>query len=190
VMGSQCYRPPTLGCFVKKHTTRPKSPGEVALNDFEVLDVDAGRSLSKGSFGLVRRIRRKGTDDVYALKTMQKLEVIEGELIDQVEREIQWQGQLKHENVPRLYKHFEDADSVYLLLEYCANGELYQLLRTESSTWILQCLALTAMNLAARMFVASVAPRCQSNSHHFVLVQRYATVTAVAFLSAMLRSVG
>jgi len=130
VMGSRCYRPPTLGCFVKKHTTRPKSPGEVALNDFEVLDVDAGRSLSKGSFGLVRRIRRKGTDDVYALKTMQKLEVIEGELIDQVEREIQWQGQLKHENVLRLYTHFEDADSVYLLLEYCAKGELYQLLRT------------------------------------------------------------
>mmetsp|Transcript_100491 Transcript_100491/g.199573 ORF Transcript_100491/g.199573 Transcript_100491/m.199573 type:complete len:688 (-) Transcript_100491:346-2409(-) len=115
----------------KKHTARPKSPGPgVALNEFEVLDVDAGRSLGKGSFGVVRRIRRKGTQDVYALKTMQKIEVIEGDLIDQVEREIQVQRQLKHENVLRLYKHFEDADTVYLLLEYCAKGELYQLLRT------------------------------------------------------------
>mmetsp|Transcript_112914 Transcript_112914/g.200067 ORF Transcript_112914/g.200067 Transcript_112914/m.200067 type:complete len:669 (-) Transcript_112914:147-2153(-) len=61
---------------------------------------------------------------------MQKIEVIEGDLIDQVEREIQVQRTLKHENVLRLYKHFEDAESVYLLLEYCAKGELYQLLRT------------------------------------------------------------
>mmetsp|Transcript_46140 Transcript_46140/g.136350 ORF Transcript_46140/g.136350 Transcript_46140/m.136350 type:complete len:708 (-) Transcript_46140:14-2137(-) len=110
---------------------RSSSPGpEVTLDAFEVLDGDAGRSLGKGSFGVVRRIRQKGTDDVYALKTMQKIEVIDGDLIDQVEREIQVQRNLKHENVLRLHRHFEDAETVYLLLEYCAKGELYQLLRT------------------------------------------------------------
>lgn len=110
---------------------RPDSPGpDVRLDDFEVVDGDAGRSLGKGSFGVVRRIRRKGTCDVFALKTMQKIEVIEGELIDQVEREIQVQRNLKHDNVLRLYRHFEDAETVYLLLEYCAKGELYQLLRS------------------------------------------------------------
>lgn len=114
-----------------KNVNRPQSPGpQVTLDEFEVLDDDAGRSLGKGSFGVVRRIRRKGTGDIFALKTMQKIEVIEGDLIDQVEREIQVQRTLKHENVLRLYKHFEDAESVYLLLEYCAKGELYQLLRT------------------------------------------------------------
>lgn len=114
-----------------KNLNRPQSPGpQVTLDEFEVLDDDAGRSLGKGSFGVVRRIRRKGTGDIFALKTMQKIEVIEGDLIDQVEREIQVQRTLKHENVLRLYKHFEDAESVYLLLEYCAKGELYQLLRT------------------------------------------------------------
>jgi len=109
------------------------SPGDdVKLADFEILDsASGGRSLGKGSFGIVRRIRRKGTEDVYALKTMQKIEVINGQLIDQVEREIQVQKGLKHENVLRLYKHFEDDDTVYLLLEYCAKGELYQLLRTQ-----------------------------------------------------------
>ncbi|CAK0795988.1 unnamed protein product [Prorocentrum cordatum] len=116
---------------------RAPSPGlEVTLDEFEVLDAEGGRQLGKGSFGVVRRIRRKGTDDVYALKirracrTMQKVEVIESDLIDQVEREIQVQRNLKHENILRLYKHFEDDDTVYLLLEYCAKGELYQLLRT------------------------------------------------------------
>mmetsp|Transcript_49103 Transcript_49103/g.153734 ORF Transcript_49103/g.153734 Transcript_49103/m.153734 type:complete len:692 (+) Transcript_49103:143-2218(+) len=110
---------------------RPASPGpQVTLDEFEVLDSDAGRSLGKGSFGVVRGVRRKATGDIYALKTMRKIEVIEGDLIDQVEREVQVQRNLKHENVLRLYKHFEDADTVYLLLEYCAKGELYQLLRT------------------------------------------------------------
>jgi len=122
---------PSLGSSAKQVPPRPASPGQqVTLDEFEVLDGDAGRSLGKGSFGVVRRIRRKGTGDEYALKTMQKIEVIEGDLIDQVEREIQVQRNLKHENVLRLYKHFEDADTVYLLLEYCAKGELYQLLRT------------------------------------------------------------
>eukprot|EP00425_Heterocapsa_triquetra_P044595 CAMPEP_0195086284 /NCGR_PEP_ID=MMETSP0448-20130528/26463_1 /TAXON_ID=66468 /ORGANISM="Heterocapsa triquestra, Strain CCMP 448" /LENGTH=424 /DNA_ID=CAMNT_0040119743 /DNA_START=21 /DNA_END=1291 /DNA_ORIENTATION=- len=114
-----------------KQTPRVASPGpNVTLDEFEVLDGDAGRSLGKGSFGVVRRIRLKGTGDVFALKTMQKIEVIDGDLIDQVEREIQVQRNLKHENVLRLYRHFEDAETVYLLLEYCAKGELYQLLRT------------------------------------------------------------
>lgn len=111
-------------------TSTDLGEAEVPLDEFEVLDGDAGRSLGKGSFGVVRRIRRKGSGEVYALKTMQKIEVIEGDLIEQVEREIQVQRTLKHENVLRLYKHFEDAETVYLLLEYCAKGELYQLLRT------------------------------------------------------------
>mmetsp|Transcript_37716 Transcript_37716/g.87233 ORF Transcript_37716/g.87233 Transcript_37716/m.87233 type:complete len:629 (-) Transcript_37716:15-1901(-) len=125
------YWPPVQTVGAKK-TPRSRSPPEdVKLSDFEMMDGQGGRSLGKGSFGVVRRIRRKGTDDVYALKTMQKAEVVNGQLVEQVEREIQVQRTLKHENVLRLYKHFEDEDTVYLLLEYCAKGELYQLLRTQ-----------------------------------------------------------
>lgn len=128
---SAAKRPLVVAAAGAPAVARGASPGaQVTLDEFEVLDGDGGRSLGKGSFGVVRRIRKKGTSDVYALKTMQKLEVIEGDLIDQVEREIQVQRTLKHENVLRLYKHFEDAETVYLLLEYCAKGELYQLLRT------------------------------------------------------------
>ncbi|CAE7911109.1 ark1 [Symbiodinium sp. KB8] len=130
-INNAAYWPPVQTIGAKK-TPRSRSPPEdVKLSDFEMLDGQGGRSLGKGSFGVVRRIRRKGTDDVYALKTMQKAEVVNGQLVEQVEREIQVQRTLKHENVLRLYKHFEDEDTVYLLLEYCAKGELYQLLRTQ-----------------------------------------------------------
>eukprot|EP00913_Durusdinium_trenchii_P007802 g7323.t1 len=123
---------PLVHAVGAKQSPRPYSPtDEVRMSDFEILDGVGGRSLGKGSFGVVRRVRRKGTDDVYALKTMQKMEVMSGQLIEQVEREIMVQQNLKHENVLRLFKHFEDEDNVYLLLEYCAKGELYQLLRTQ-----------------------------------------------------------
>lgn len=104
------------------------------LDDFELLDVQ--ESLGKGSFGVVQKIRRKkhgGGGKIYALKSMRKAEVIDGNLVDQVELEIQVQRGLKHRNVLRLYRHFEDAETVYLLLEFCARGELYQILRTQRS---------------------------------------------------------
>lgn len=123
---------PTMPTVGAKQTPRLCSTlDEVRMSDFEILDGVGGRSLGKGSFGVVRRVRRKGTDDVYALKTMQKVEVMTGQLIEQVEREIMVQHNLKHENVLRLFKHFEDEENVFLLLEYCAKGELYQLLRTQ-----------------------------------------------------------
>jgi len=101
----------------------------LTLEGFELLDVQ--ESLGKGSFGVVQKIRRKGTDQTYALKSMKKHEVVDGNLIDQVELEIQVQRKLKHRNVLRLYRHFEDAETVFLLLEFCARGELYQILRTQ-----------------------------------------------------------
>jgi len=111
----------------------PPGPWQhLTLEELEPVGEEGGRSLGKGSFGVVRRVRfRLGhPHELFALKSMQKKEVMESELVDQVEREIKVQSRLQHENVCRLYKHFEDAEAVYLLLEYCGKGELYQLLRT------------------------------------------------------------
>lgn len=99
-----------------------------SLDMLEPLEGNA--RLGRGSFGEVQKVRRKGTSKIYALKTIKKSDVLEGNLIDQVEREIEVQKSLKHRNVLRLYQHFEDQDSVFLLLEYCAKGELYQIMRT------------------------------------------------------------
>jgi serine/threonine protein kinase len=97
--------------------------------------------LGRGSFGEVQKVRRKGTNKIYALKTIKKSDVIEGNLTDQVEREIEVQKKLKHKNVLRLYQHFEDADCVYLLLEFCAQGELYQIMRTRKGRRFPEALA-------------------------------------------------
>lgn len=118
------------GLRTKEEATRTEINWDaLTLDCFELLD--SQESLGKGSFGVVQKVRRKGTNEVYALKSMRKHEVIDGNLIEQVEMEIQVQKELKHPNVLRLYRHFEDSDTVYLLLELCGKGELYQILRTQ-----------------------------------------------------------
>mmetsp|Transcript_21361 Transcript_21361/g.46375 ORF Transcript_21361/g.46375 Transcript_21361/m.46375 type:complete len:586 (+) Transcript_21361:347-2104(+) len=130
-----CVAPPTTLADHAEKSLPERTPEEVelTLSEFDVIDSDTGRSLGKGSFGVVRRVQKRSSGEVFALKTMQKAVVIESELVDQVEREIQVQRALKHENILKLYKHFQDPETVYLLLEYCAKGELYQLLRTHKN---------------------------------------------------------
>lgn len=116
-----------------RHARSSSPPPNVTLNDFELLDRFSGRSLGKGSFGLVRMVRLKGTDNVFALKESAKTEAMNGNLQAQVERELYNHHSLKHRNIVRLYNYMQDEKFVYMLLEFCAKGELYQLLRTQKN---------------------------------------------------------
>ena len=43
--------------------------------------------------------------------------------------EIKLQSYLKHENIVQLYGYFDDEEKFYLLLEFCEEGELADLLK-------------------------------------------------------------
>jgi serine/threonine protein kinase len=53
----------------------------------------------------------------------------EGE--ENVKQEILIQMSLSHPNVVKLVELFEDAVNIYMVLEYCSGGNLYQLMRRE-----------------------------------------------------------
>lgn len=38
---------------------------------------------------------------------------------------------LNHENIVKLHNHYEDDDNFYLILQYCARGQLYSILKKE-----------------------------------------------------------
>jgi polo-like kinase 4 len=46
-----------------------------------------------------------------------------------VKNEVAIHVQLHHPNILELYHFFEDQDRVYLVMELCSNGELYQYLK-------------------------------------------------------------
>ena len=45
--------------------------------------------------------------------------------------EVEIQYKLDHEHIMKLYDHFEDNTNIYLVLEYCANGNLFQKINRE-----------------------------------------------------------
>ncbi len=50
-------------------------------------------------------------------------------MVQRVKNEVTIHHQLRHPNILELYHFFEDDSKVYLLMELCSNGELYQFLR-------------------------------------------------------------
>lgn len=48
-------------------------------------------------------------------------------------REVDIHKRIKHENIVRLYAAIEDASFLYLVLEICAKGNLFYLIRNKKN---------------------------------------------------------
>eukprot|EP00914_Ancora_sagittata_P000172 GHVO01000614.1.p1 GENE.GHVO01000614.1~~GHVO01000614.1.p1 ORF type:complete len:372 (-),score=57.40 GHVO01000614.1:174-1250(-) len=87
-------------------------------------------SVGSGTYGRVSKIRHRRTGCVFALKTMRKSTVNDSDMSDHVKMEINVQKQLKHPNIVRCYALLQDSENLYMVLEYCEQGELYRVLRS------------------------------------------------------------
>jgi serine/threonine protein kinase len=99
--------------------------------NFSLDDFDLGKKLGRGKFGCVYLARYKRTPQPFicALKVLYKQQLSKGNVEHQLRREIEIQGNLRHNNVLRLYGYFWDANRIYLILEFCQKGEMYKLLQ-------------------------------------------------------------
>jgi len=98
---------------------------------WKLSDFDLGKPLGKGKFGVVYLAREKTTHYICALKVLFKSQLSKAGVEYQLRREIEIQSHLRHPNILRLYGYFYDENRVYLILEYCKNGELYKVLKKE-----------------------------------------------------------
>lgn len=94
--------------------------------DFESLNFS---KIGKGAFGSVYKVRRHDDKNVYASKVISKSMIIKKNLVDQIRLETEIQYKLNHPNILKLYDHYEDDKNIYLVLEYCPKGQLYELLQ-------------------------------------------------------------
>lgn len=78
--------------------------------------------LGAGTFGVTRIGRHKETGAERAIKAVPK-----AMLTEQMDiwREIRIQGSLDHPNIARLFATYEDNKSMYLVMELCSGGELF-----------------------------------------------------------------
>jgi len=97
---------------------------EACIEDFEKL-----ADLGQGAFGLVWKMVHKKSGAIYAIKQMDKKRLKLSGMIEQVKTEIKIMYSLYHDNIIKLFNHFEDDNKVYLVIEFAKGGQLYDKLR-------------------------------------------------------------
>ncbi len=89
------------------------------------------KALGKGGFGEVWKVIHKKTHNVYVIKVIDKKNIIEQKLVEQMNREIEIMYKIDHPHIVKLVNHFEDDSKFYLILHYASKGQLYSLLKKQ-----------------------------------------------------------
>jgi len=85
---------------------------------------EVGDMLGSGMSGAVHVVRRKETGDTFAMKTVNMNRILP-EALEDLRSEIQLLKEIDHPNVIKLYETYEDKRHMYLIMELCTGGELY-----------------------------------------------------------------
>lgn len=98
--------------------------GPIFLTDFDQLG-----TLGTGTFGKVKLCVHRVTRQYFCLKILKKQIIFRYHQLNHVQNEKFVLQQIMHPGVVRLFRTFNDAENVYLLIEYAPGGELFTLIR-------------------------------------------------------------
>ena len=79
------------------------------------------KKIGEGSFAKVYKVKEKETDEIRAMKQVDKSKIID---IKNFKTEIKILAMLDHPNILRLFDVIEDSKYFYLIMELCTGGEL------------------------------------------------------------------
>ena len=105
---------------------------KVATGYTNLLDIyEVKNKLGSGKFGLVKLGIDKKTGQKVAIKIMKKSSMDSSDL-ELVRTEIEILKICQHPNIIRLYNVFENADYMYIIMEYCSGGALFSYLENRN----------------------------------------------------------
>ena len=97
---------------------------QINYNSFEILEL-----IGEGSFGKVYKVKQKNTNNIYAMKVLNKSYLIKKKLLRYAITEC---NVLKQSDCPfiiKLHYSFQTPENLYMILDYCPIGDLsYQIL--------------------------------------------------------------
>lgn len=100
---------------------------EDALNKYEMKE-----TLGTGGFAVVKKVSKKGTGELFALKIVDKTK-LKPKQLNTLTREINIMHKLSHPNIVHLYEVIETEETLYLVLELVEGGELFDAICSKGS---------------------------------------------------------
>jgi len=88
----------------------------------DVYDMGDNASIGEGSYGSVYRGTHRISRAIRAIKKISKSRLV---FLPRFRQEIKIMKELEHPNIIRLYETYEDDENIYLVLEMCTGGELF-----------------------------------------------------------------
>jgi len=101
------------------------------LNKKRLKDFEKIKLLGRGSVGHVYLVRLKGTDQLYAMKVLEKEEMIKKNKVKRVLTEREVLATADHPFIVTLYYSFQSKDKLVFIMQYCAGGEFYRLIQRQ-----------------------------------------------------------
>jgi serine/threonine protein kinase len=100
------------------------------MEDFIPVLVDnKPKMIGEGRFSEVYLYKNKNNDCLFALKKILVNKILEsGNDISIIQREINIHSRIQHENIVQFYGVTQGFNEVNILLEYCKNGSIYELI--------------------------------------------------------------
>ncbi|TIB86889.1 kinase-like protein [Wallemia mellicola] len=105
-----------------------KSPNDNFLNDYESIEV-----IGQGSFGKIRKVRRKRDGMVFARKELDFDKMSDRDR-KQIVAEVNILRELDHTNIVAYHERFKYVDReggmLYILMEFCGGGDLQTIIKS------------------------------------------------------------
>ena len=103
----------------KNSNNNNKTSNSIHRNNFKFLYV-----IGKGGFGRVWKIQSKKTKNVYALKEMSKLKIIDKKSEKSINSEREFLSKLNHPFIVNMHYAFQDKENLYLVMDMLSGGDL------------------------------------------------------------------
>ena len=85
-----------------------------------------GKTLGEGTFGKVKLSTHVHTKEKVAIKILDKDRMFKSEIdLNNVKQEIEIMKLVKHKNVVQMYEIMESENKLYIVLDFCEKGELF-----------------------------------------------------------------
>ena len=100
----------------------------VSIQDFELV-----KPIRKGAYGRVYLARKKNTGDIYAIKVMNKRELLRKNQNHHIQAERRIMSHADNPFVVKLFYSFQSKNHLYLVMEFINGGDIYSMLQNVGS---------------------------------------------------------